>query len=57
MKHKSSQRDLFKRDACSPEVWRQAAETALHDPHYSEAERVERAAYYNKQADSLERGE
>lgn len=34
---------------------RQAAESALHDWHYPEAERIKRAAYYAALADDIER--
>jgi len=39
-----------------PAVWRAAAETARHDPHYSAADRARRADLFEQRARELEAG-
>ncbi len=51
------QLDMLKSPQDRARPWREAAETAKHDPHFTERERCQRADYYSKRADAIERGE
>lgn len=54
---KPEQLDMLKTPQDRARPWREAAETAAHDPHFTESERCERARYYTQQAERIERGE
>lgn len=52
----TANRDLFREsDAARARAARIAADTARHDPYWTEAEREQRAAHYERLARELER--
>jgi len=58
MRSDNTQRDLLREsDPALAEGFRIAAETALRDPHFTLAEREQRAQYYLAQARFHETGE
>lgn len=58
MRSDTTQRDLLREsDPSLAKACRIAAETALHDPHFTLAERERRAQYYLEQARFYETGE
>ena len=54
---KPEQLDMLKSPQDRAKPWREAAETAAHDWHFTESERECRARYYIQQAERIERGE
>ena len=51
------QLDLYRDDPAKiAAAYRLAAETVLHDPHFSIEERRQRQAHYRKEADRIEAG-
>ena len=55
--HTGQQMSVFATREALAKPWRVAAQTALHDPHFSETDRQKRHAYYMGKANEIDRGE